>query len=98
MGKLDTSSLVLNLLPCGIVYGMFPFATKLLAQNEAYGPNLALVFPKNFACGKLVSHSPFTDTNCDMAKTVRPAILVASEVQFLFIYKPSIYLAISCLF
>ena len=98
MGIFDPSSLVLNLLPCGIVYGMFPFATKLLAQNEAYDPNLAQVFPKKFACGKLVGHFPFTDTNCAMAKTIRPAILVASEVQFLFIYKPFIFLAISCLF
>ena len=70
----DQSSLVLNLLPFGIVYGKFPFAAKLLAKNEAYDPKLALVFPKKFACGKLVSHFPFADTNCDIAKTVRPAI------------------------
>ena len=92
MGIFDPSSLVLNLLQCGIVYGMFPLATKLLAQNEAYGPNLALVFPKNFACGKLVSHSPFTDTNCDMAKTVRPAILVVSVLHYYFSFLRYSYL------
>ena len=34
-----------------------------------------------FHLPKLVGHFPFTDTNCAMAQTIRPAILVASEVQ-----------------